>query len=143
MELLSSTHHDGHSQVWSTRPTLRQSEYHKPYCLEQRSGKGGTCMSKASINRERENSSFRLGRREFIMAGLALATTAMFPRTVFSAGTPAAQPMVSDHRKLGALEVSSIGLGCMNVAWGFGPPIDKRDAVKLIRHALRTRGNVL
>jgi aryl-alcohol dehydrogenase-like predicted oxidoreductase len=23
----------------------------------------------------------------------------------------------------------------MNVAWGFGPPIDKRDAVKLIRHA--------
>jgi hypothetical protein len=31
MQLLSSTHHDGPSQVWSTRLTLRQCEYHKPY----------------------------------------------------------------------------------------------------------------
>ena len=90
-------------------------------------------MSKVPINRDGENGIFSLDRREFIMGGLALAATAMFPRIAF--GTPATQPMVSDRRKLGALEVSSIGLGCMNVAWGFGPPIDKRDAVKLIRHA--------
>jgi len=33
------------------------------------------------------------------------------------------------------LEVSAIGLGCMNVAWAYGPPIDRNDAVRLIRNA--------
>lgn len=90
-------------------------------------------MSNAPINRDGENGIFSLDRREFIMAGLVLAAAAAFPRIAVSA--PAAQPMMSARRKLGTLEVSSIGLGCMNVAWGFGPPMDKRDAVKLIRHA--------
>ncbi len=39
------------------------------------------------------------------------------------------------RRKLGALEVSAIGLGCMNVAWGFGPPIDRQAAIGVIRRA--------
>lgn len=90
-------------------------------------------MSNAPVNRIGENGMFMLDRREFMVGGLALAATAMLPRIAFTA--PAKQPMMSDRRKLGTLEVSSIGLGCMNVAWGFGPPIDKRDAVKLIRHA--------
>jgi aryl-alcohol dehydrogenase-like predicted oxidoreductase len=40
-------------------------------------------------------------------------------------------------RKLGKsnLEVSAIGLGCMNVAWAYGPPIDRNDSVRLIRDA--------
>ena len=40
-------------------------------------------------------------------------------------------------RKLGKsdLEVSALGLGCMNVAWAYGPPIDRQDAVTLIRAA--------
>ncbi len=40
-------------------------------------------------------------------------------------------------RRLGKseLEVSAIGLGCMNVAWAYGPPIDRNDAVRLIRDA--------
>lgn len=37
---------------------------------------------------------------------------------------------ISDRRKLGSLEVSAIGLGCMNIAWGFGPPIDRQDAIR-------------
>jgi aryl-alcohol dehydrogenase-like predicted oxidoreductase len=41
----------------------------------------------------------------------------------------------NERRKLGSLEVSAIGLGCMNVAWGFGPPSDKQDAIRLIRAA--------
>lgn len=59
----------------------------------------------------------------------------MLPSITSSAGAPGTQPRVSTRRKLGALEVSAIGLGCMNVAWGFGPPMDKQEAVKLIRHA--------
>lgn len=33
------------------------------------------------------------------------------------------------------LEVSALGLGCMGMSFGYGPPIDKQDAIKLIRAA--------
>lgn len=89
-------------------------------------------MSKVRVNRNGEKGMFMLDRREFMVGGFALAATAMLPRFAFSA--PAKQPTLTARRKLGTLEVSAIGLGCMNVAWGFGGPIDKRDAVKLIRH---------
>ena len=40
-------------------------------------------------------------------------------------------------RKLGTtLEVSAIGLGCMGMSFGFGPPADKQEMVKLIRAAV-------
>jgi aryl-alcohol dehydrogenase-like predicted oxidoreductase len=40
-------------------------------------------------------------------------------------------------RKLGnnGLEVSTIGLGCMGLSFGYGPETDKEDAIKLIRRA--------
>ncbi len=40
-------------------------------------------------------------------------------------------------RKLGksGLEVSAIGLGCMNMSWAYGPPTDKAQAIALIRAA--------
>ena len=34
-----------------------------------------------------------------------------------------------------ALEVSALGLGCMGLSFGYGPAIDKKDAIKLIRTA--------
>ncbi len=42
-----------------------------------------------------------------------------------------------DKRILGksGLEVSALGLGCMGLSFGYGPPIDKVDAIKLIRAA--------
>ena len=41
-------------------------------------------------------------------------------------------------RKLGksGLEVSALGLGCMGMSFGFGPAIDKKDGVDLIRAAV-------
>jgi aryl-alcohol dehydrogenase-like predicted oxidoreductase len=41
-------------------------------------------------------------------------------------------------RKLGKsnLEVSAIGLGCMGMSFGYGPPADKREMVSLIRAAV-------
>jgi aryl-alcohol dehydrogenase-like predicted oxidoreductase len=41
-------------------------------------------------------------------------------------------------RRLGNsdLEVSAIGLGCMGMSFGLGPPADKQEMVKLIRHAV-------
>ncbi len=41
-------------------------------------------------------------------------------------------------RKLGksSLEVSAIGLGCMGMSFGYGPPGDKQEMIKLIRAAV-------
>jgi aryl-alcohol dehydrogenase-like predicted oxidoreductase len=41
-------------------------------------------------------------------------------------------------RKLGksALEVSAIGLGCMGMSFGFGPPAEKKEMISLIRTAV-------
>ena len=41
-------------------------------------------------------------------------------------------------RKLGrqGLEVSAIGLGCMGMSFGYGPPADKQEMIKLIRTAV-------
>jgi aryl-alcohol dehydrogenase-like predicted oxidoreductase len=41
-------------------------------------------------------------------------------------------------RKLGKgnLEVSAVGLGCMGMSFGFGPPMDKQEGISLIRAAV-------
>jgi len=41
-------------------------------------------------------------------------------------------------RKLGKsnLEVSAIGLGCMGMSYGYGPPLDKQEGISLIRAAV-------
>ena len=39
-------------------------------------------------------------------------------------------------RKLGNLEVSAMGLGCMGMSFGFGPAMDKQEGIKLIRAAV-------
>src|SRR5690242_13760798 len=41
-------------------------------------------------------------------------------------------------RKLGksGLEVSAIGLGCMGMSFGYGPPADKQEMISLIRTAV-------
>jgi len=41
-------------------------------------------------------------------------------------------------RKLGKsnLEVSAIGLGCMGMSFGYGPPKDKQEMISVIRSAV-------
>src|SRR3954464_11266502 len=41
-------------------------------------------------------------------------------------------------RKLGesGLEVSALGLGCMGLSFGYGPPVDEQAGVELIRAAV-------
>src|SRR5947207_15863365 len=41
-------------------------------------------------------------------------------------------------RKLGKsnLEVSALGLGCMGMSFGYGPPADKQEMIALIRFAV-------
>jgi aryl-alcohol dehydrogenase-like predicted oxidoreductase len=77
----------------------------------------------------------------FLGAGLAAGALACSP-SKGSAGatggqrsTDAQQPERAPRRKLGTLEVSAIGFGCMNVVWAYGPPIDRARAVKIVRAA--------
>ena len=39
-------------------------------------------------------------------------------------------------RKLGNLEVSALGLGCMSMSFGYGPAGDKKEMIALIRKAV-------
>ena len=39
-------------------------------------------------------------------------------------------------RDLAGRRVNAIGLGCMNVAWAYGSPPPREDAVRLFRQAL-------
>jgi aryl-alcohol dehydrogenase-like predicted oxidoreductase len=45
---------------------------------------------------------------------------------------------IMEKRKLGKsnLEVSALGLGCMGMSFGFGPPADKKEMIALIRTAV-------
>lgn len=63
-----------------------------------------------------------------------------------SSSTPAnskgarAQPTAPSKRKLGSLEVSALGFGCMNVAWAYGHTPERKDAIRLIRDAYYEHG---
>lgn len=39
-------------------------------------------------------------------------------------------------RRLGTLEVSAIGLGCMGMSHSYGPPRDKQEMISLLRKAV-------
>src|SRR6058998_1132573 len=53
-------------------------------------------------------------------------------------GTPAEGARTMRKRKLGKtnLEVSALGLGCMSMSSGYGPPADKHEMISLIRSAV-------
>lgn len=77
-------------------------------------------------------------RRDFLMRAAVVAAAPLLAGIAGCARTlPPTQsgPTASARRRLGTLEVSALGLGCMNVAWAYGPPIDRNDAIRLIRAA--------
>jgi aryl-alcohol dehydrogenase-like predicted oxidoreductase len=39
-------------------------------------------------------------------------------------------------RRLGQLEVSALGLGCMGLSFGYGPAWDRKESIKLLRTAV-------
>ena len=41
-----------------------------------------------------------------------------------------------EKRKLGNLEVSAVGLGCMGMTFSYGPPADRREMIALLRDAV-------
>ena len=46
-------------------------------------------------------------------------------------------------RRLGALEVSELGAGCMSISANYGPPADRNEGINTIRTAHEKGGHVL
>lgn len=85
-----------------------------------------------------------INRRDFVskisLAGLVLSFAPF--QTLFSQNKQNSKKMnlknnIGDlpKRKLGNLEVSAIGLGCMNLTWAYGAGVDKNTGISLIRNA--------
>jgi len=70
-----------------------------------------------------------LTRTALVGAGLAVAPIAW----AASHERKGASPM--KKRKLGTLEVSELGAGCMSISANYGPPADRRQGIELIRTA--------
>jgi aryl-alcohol dehydrogenase-like predicted oxidoreductase len=85
-----------------------------------------------------------IGRRDFLTstaligAGLAIATLALdacAERPAGQAKDTLNQTGTIKTRKLGALEVSEMGAGCMSISANYGPPADRSQGIKVIRAA--------
>jgi aryl-alcohol dehydrogenase-like predicted oxidoreductase len=74
-----------------------------------------------------------------MMSGLGLAAALLLPGCATGSTNPQATA-ANARRKLGSLEVSAIGLGCMSMNSGnYNPPRDKREMIPVI-HAAFDRG---
>jgi aryl-alcohol dehydrogenase-like predicted oxidoreductase len=74
----------------------------------------------------------RVGSRRDFLASAALAGAGLVVGPSVWA-TPGERPMKT--RRLGKLEVSELGLGCMSISANYGPPADKTAGIKVIRTA--------
>jgi len=82
-------------------------------------------------------------RRKFIQqTALAGAGLLLAPNLLSAANTSSYPKQINDYRtnnmktrKLGTLEVSEIGLGCMNMVGNYNPPANHQQSIKTIRTA--------
>ncbi len=57
------------------------------------------------------------------------------PQQSVSSATSSINSSAMKKRKLGSLEVTALGFGCMNIAWAYGAATPKDKAIKLIQSA--------
>ncbi|UMY66575.1 MULTISPECIES: aldo/keto reductase [unclassified Flavobacterium] len=85
-----------------------------------------------------------INRREFVTrsvlasAGLVIGNTLLANAFHQIKPTMDTKPTGSNGlttRKLGTLAVSELGFGCMNIAWAYGNPTPKEDAIRVIQSA--------
>lgn len=83
-----------------------------------------------------------LGKAALFGAGLTLGSLAYstaqnqsHAQTTNGNQTNTTGAALGGKRKLGSLEVSAMGFGCMNMVWAYGPPVSKNEAIPVIRAA--------
>jgi aryl-alcohol dehydrogenase-like predicted oxidoreductase len=74
-------------------------------------------------------------RREFLTNAAILALGAACNRTTRNDDKVRRQGSAMTTRKLGTLEVSELGAGCMSISANYGPPADLADGIRVIRRA--------
>lgn len=83
-------------------------------------------------------------RRRFLAAAGMTAAAAVLPLGAASLVSPTAaraaagslpQTYAMGIRKLGGLEVSELGFGCMSISGNYGPPVEKAQGIRVIRDA--------
>jgi aryl-alcohol dehydrogenase-like predicted oxidoreductase len=85
-------------------------------------------------------------RREFLALGLAATAASLLGGVSYGAqnpqagqtapvGTASPATPARDRRRLGSLEVSALGFGCMEAAGMYNRPIDSQEVIRLIRAA--------
>jgi aryl-alcohol dehydrogenase-like predicted oxidoreductase len=87
------------------------------------SSRSNTCQGTALTRRE------LLIKAALIAGGLAVAPIA------WSASAERKGTITMKKRKLGKLEVSELGAGCMSISANYGPPADRKQGIELIRTA--------
>lgn len=87
--------------------------------------------------------SIKLPRRQFILGTATATAAALLPGGLYAADRASApsgndnrKVSVSGRRKLGSLEVSPLGLGCMSMAGVYNPRQPKAAMVRVIRQAV-------
>lgn len=78
-------------------------------------------------------------RRDFVVNSMMAVASLSIAKAGFAASknnkTMNDKHLTLAKRKLGSLEVTELGFGCMNIAWAYGNPPSKENAIKLIRSA--------
>lgn len=90
------------------------------------------------MDKKRKN----INRRDFIkgsamaIAGMALGSSAVTKAFTSPTGKYTdGKKFDFEKRKLGNLEVTALGYGCMNIAWAYGPQTERKKSIELIRTA--------
>lgn len=93
----------------------------------------GTTLAAASLSRRS-----LLATAAAVTAGMATGPAAWAASSPATAPSQAPAPGAEDGlgtRRLGQLDVSAIGAGCMSISANYGPPAGKRQGIDLIRRA--------
>jgi aryl-alcohol dehydrogenase-like predicted oxidoreductase len=85
--------------------------------------------------KNRNDAGLAMVRRDFLTLGLGMTAAALMPSWLFDAQPQAAAATAFGRRRLGALEVSALGLGCMSMSGTYNLPPDRQQMVALIRAA--------
>jgi aryl-alcohol dehydrogenase-like predicted oxidoreductase len=79
------------------------------------------------------------GRRRFLATAAASGAGLILPSPAMAADRGVRTSQTGERqmqtRKLGKLEVSALGAGCMSISANYGPPADRQQGIRLIREA--------
>lgn len=84
------------------------------------------------------NSSARPYTRRVFLKSVGMAAAASILSKLeqpFPSVANASENSIGSRRRLGSLEVSALGFGCMNLAGIYGPAVDRQEAIKVLRRA--------